>query len=79
MSLADETVYAVLSEVTGVAKDQIREDQDLVADLDIDSPDALRLLVELEDRLGIEIGDEDAAAMDKVADILRYVRARVPD
>jgi acyl carrier protein len=79
MSLADETVYDVLSEVTGVAKDQIREDQDLVADLDIDSPDALRLLVELEDRLGIEIGDEDAAAMDKVADILRYVRARVPD
>ena len=74
MSTADDTVYEVLAEVTGTDRAEIREDMDLVGDLDIDSPDALRLLVELEDRLGIEISDEDAAAMDKVSDILKYVR-----
>lgn len=74
MSAADDTVYDVLAEITGTERDQIREDMDLVADLDIDSPDALRLLVELEDRLGVEIGDESAAAMVTVGDILRYVR-----
>ena len=70
-----QTVYAVLSEVSGVATDDIREDMDLVADLEIDSPAALRLLVALEDRLEIEITDEEAAAMNTVADILAYVTA----
>lgn len=71
----DDTVYEVLVEVTGRDRNEIREDMDLVADLDIDSPDALRLLVALEDRLGIEISDEDAAGMETVKDILAYVRA----
>lgn len=71
----DETVYAVLVAITGKAREEIRADMDLVADLDIDSPDALRLLVDLEDRLGIEISDEEAAGMDTVQDMLDYVRA----
>jgi acyl carrier protein len=49
---------------------------DLVADLDIDSPDALRLLVEIEDTLGIEVSDDDAAAMNTVGDVLDYVRSQ---
>jgi acyl carrier protein len=71
----DDTVYEVLMSVTGKARTEINEGMDLVADLNIDSPDALRLLVELEDRLGIEISDEDAAGLDTVNDILAYVRA----
>ena len=47
--------------------------QDLVVDLGIDSPRALQLLVELEDILGIEISDEDAARLETVGDILTYV------
>ena len=70
-----QTVYAVLSEVSGVATDDIREDMDLVVDLQIDSSAALRLLVALEDRLEIEITDEEAAAMNTVADILAHVTA----
>lgn len=68
-----ETVYAVLNEITGVEIAEIKPEQDLVADLGIDSPNALRLLVELEDRLGIEISDEEAAAMNTVGDILASV------
>ena len=49
---------------------------DLVSDLDIDSPKGLRLLVELEDHLGIEISDDDAAKFDTVGDILTFVESR---
>ena len=69
-------VLKALAEISGVARDQIREDMDLVADLDIDSPDALRLLVEIEDTLGIEVSDDDAAAMNTVGDVLGYVRSQ---
>ena len=70
------TVLKALAEISGVAREQIREDMDLVADLDIDSPDALRLLVEIEDTLEIEISDDDAAAMNTVGDVLAYVRSQ---
>lgn len=46
---------------------------DLVADLGIDSPKALQMLLDLEDALGIEISDEDAAKMDTVGDVLGYL------
>lgn len=75
-TLTKETVVLdLLAEVSGKARAEIHPDMDLVADLSIDSPQALRLLVELEERLQIEISDEDAAAMVTVDDILRYVRA----
>jgi acyl carrier protein len=46
----------------------------LVADLGIDSPKALRLLVELEDRLDVEIEDEEAASLKTVGDVLAFVQ-----
>ena len=65
----------VLAKVGSVEQDKIAPEMELVADLGIDSPKALQLLIELEDRLGIEIGDEDAAKMDSVGDILSYLAA----
>ena len=53
----------------------IRPDMDLVADLDIDSAKALELLVELEDALGFEISDEQAAGLNTVGDILAVVES----
>lgn len=65
----------VLSKVSGRSVEEIRPEMELVADLNIDSPKVLELLVELEDALGIEISDEDAIGMDKVSDVLGYVEA----
>ena len=50
-------VLDVLALVSGVPRDSLRPEQDLVADLGLDSPKAVRLLVELEERLGAEIDD----------------------
>jgi len=68
-----ETVIALLATVSGVDPSAIDPEMDLVADLQIDSPKALRLLVEIEDALDIEIPDDDAAGIRTVEDLLGYV------
>lgn len=73
MTTNRELALAVLAEVSEKDPAELRPDMDLVADLGIDSPKALRLLVELEDRLGIEIEDEEAARMNTVGDVLAFV------
>lgn len=65
----------VLAAVSGVDVAAVKPEMDLVADLGIDSVKALRLLVELEEGLGIEVSDEDAARMSTVGDILDYITA----
>lgn len=67
------TALEVIAQVSGKRAAELGEGDDLVADLGIESPEALRMLVELEERLGVEISDEDAAAMNSVGDILGYV------
>ena len=70
-----QAALAVLAEVCGRPVDELAPEQDLVADLEIDSPKALQMLVTLEEKLGIEIPDEDAAGLEKVQDVLDYVAA----
>lgn len=72
-----DKVLDVISEVSGVERDRIEPRMDLVADLGIDSPKALQLLVKLEQALGIEISDEEAARMETVDDILQVTQGSV--
>jgi acyl carrier protein len=67
-----ELALDVLSRISGRQRPEIREDMDLVADLGIDSPKALELLLELEEALGVEISDEEASGMETVRDVLAY-------
>lgn len=71
-----EVMMEVLATVSGRAPGEITADKDLVADLGIDSPKALRLLVELEERLSIDIPDEDAARMSTVGDLVAYLESK---
>lgn len=66
----------VLATISGREAATLTPEMELVGDLSIDSPKALQLLVELEDALGIEISDEDAAKMDTVGDVLGYLGSR---
>ena len=71
----EDTVYEVLTKLTGKDRSEIAEETELAAGLGIDSPMALQLLFELEEALNIEISDEDAAAMETVGDILEKLTA----
>jgi len=68
-----DVALSVLAEVCGRPKTEIEATHDLVADLDIDSPKALQLLVDIEEKLDIEIPYEDAARLETVQDLLDYV------
>lgn len=74
MSKQDETL-ALLAEISGHPREEIDREKDLVADLGLDSPKTLRFLVDLEEKLDVEISDEDAAKMSTVGDILDYLVA----
>ena len=70
-----QAALAVVAEVCSRPVSEISPELDLVADLEIDSPKALQLLVTLEEKFGIEIPDEDAARLEKVQDVIEYVTA----
>jgi acyl carrier protein len=76
MSSTDDAL-AIIARVTGTPAGELAAATELVAELDVDSAKALELLVELEDHFGIEISDEQAAAMHTVGDILDTVDAIV--
>ena len=73
MSDASQVALKILATMGGKTVGELRPDMQLVADLDIDSPKALELLIELEEAFAIEIEDEDAARMETVGDVLSYV------
>ena len=75
MNDEQKTGLEVIAEISGKAVEALEPGQNLVGDLGIDSPKALQLLLLLEERLDIEISDEDAAKMEKVGDVLDYLRA----
>ena len=62
----------VLARASGRDEGELRREFDLVADLGIDSPKQLELLIDLEEALDTEISDEEAAAMETVGDVLDY-------
>ena len=68
-----QEVLEIVAAISGRSAAELTPELDLVADLGIDSPKALQMLLDLEDTLGIEISDEDAAKMDTVGDVLGYL------
>ncbi len=62
----------VLARASGRDEAELRPEFDLVADLGLESPKQLELLIELEEALDVEISEEDAAAMETVGDVLDY-------
>ena len=67
-------VLQVIARVSGVELEKIAPESELVGDLGIDSPKALAMLVEIEDRLDTEIDDEMVARLNTVADVLAAIR-----
>ncbi len=72
----NDKVLAVISQLANVEKDTLKPETELVANLGIDSPKALQLLVDLEETLDIEITDEEAAKLETVGDILELYASK---
>ena len=73
----EEIVLKVIAKVSGVDLEKIAPESELVADLGIESPKALAMLAEIEDRLDTEIDDEMVSRLNTVADVLQAIRHRL--
>jgi len=78
MTQPEQTALKILAEVCRVPQDQLKPETRLVQDLGVDSVMTLDLLMELEENLGIEIPEIDAAELVSVGKVLEYVRANAP-
>jgi acyl carrier protein len=68
-------IRRVLHEELGIGR-EARPDDDLIADLQLDSVGLLTLVVGLEDRFRVALEEEDAAAVRTVSDLAALVLRR---
>lgn len=73
MSESARAALETIARLSDRPPEELRPEMDLMVDLGIDSPKALELLIEIEEKLDLVISDEDAAGLDTVGDILDYV------
>ena len=73
-----ELVRAHLSEELGIDASGIDEQSRFKEDLEADSLDLVELVMELEDRYGIRVSEEEAAEIETVGNAVDFVCARVP-
>ena len=73
-----EKVREHLATELEVGSDQIADGTRFREDLDADSLDLYELVMELEDRYGIRVSEEEAAELKTVSDAVDFVAARAP-
>jgi len=68
-----EKVKGIISEKLGVSASEITESASFIDDLGADSLDTVELVMELEEKFGIDIPDEDAEKIKTVKDAVDYI------
>ncbi|HWP48156.1 MAG TPA: acyl carrier protein [Candidatus Limnocylindrales bacterium] len=73
-----ETIFKVLGRIAPEAQlDKLAPNDNLRETLDIDSFDYLQFLIGLNEELGVEIPEADYGQLTTLADLIRYLSARV--
>ena len=70
-----EEVIDTIANVTEIDKNIIKEDSNLIKDLEIDSLDLVDLVVEFENKYNFQIPDQDVKEIQTVKDIVDYIKA----
>jgi len=77
MALSTEDVLAGLAELindeTGIATDVVELDKSFVDDLDIDSISMMTIVVNAEEKFGVEIPDSEVKNLKTVRDAVDYI------
>jgi acyl carrier protein len=77
MTLADKDINAVLIEaledVAGVPAEKVSPEMAFVEDLDLDSLSMVEVGVTVQDKLGVEIPDEDIMELKTVREFVAYL------
>jgi acyl carrier protein len=73
MSTVSEKVKSIIVEQLGVEADEVTPEASFTDDLGADSLDIVELVMAFEEEFGIEIPDEDAEKIGKVAEAVSYI------
>lgn len=73
MSQVEEKVFAIVGRVAKKDPSQLKLEQNLTADLGIDSPRALELLCDLEEQFDLEVPEDAVGKIETIKDILELV------
>ena len=77
MTVSQEEIIAgiaeIIEEVTGIEPSEITPEKSFVDDLDIDSLSMVEIAVQVEDRFGVKVPDEELANLKTVGDAVDYV------
>jgi acyl carrier protein len=72
-----EQVKEVIADRLGLDPDEIKMESRLIEDLGADSLDNAELVMNLEEKFGIEIPDEDQAKIQTIEDIVNYIEEKL--
>ena len=70
-----EELKALVAEILAVDEDKVKLESKLIDDLGADSLSVVELHMEIEERLGIKIPDEEVANLTTVEDVLKAIEA----
>lgn len=74
-----ERVIEVVCEQLSTNKDNITDQTSFINDLGADSLDTVELVMEFEERFGIEIPDESAEKIQTVGDAVSFIEKKLGD
>lgn len=67
-------IAEIIEEVTGIEPSEVTIEKAFVDDLDIDSLSMVEIAVQMEDKYGVKIPDEDLASLRTVGDAVSYTQ-----
>ena len=70
-----ETIKKMIAEQLKVDPDEIRPESRLIEDLKADSANIMVMIMDLEDRFGITVEDDQIMKMKTVGDVVDYIEA----
>lgn len=72
-----ERIFGVISEVTGIAVDDLDSDMSIIDDIAPSSIDRITLFMALEDEFGESIPESEVAGIQKLGALLEFVQQRI--
>ena len=75
----EDRVIEVVCEQLSTSKDNVTLQTSFINDLGADSLDTVELVMEFEERFGIEIPDEAAEKIQTVGDAVEYINKKLAD
>lgn len=68
-------VVEIIKDQLGIEDREITPETSLIKDLEVDSLDAVEIIMALEDEFSVEIPDTEAEKFQTIGDIVKYIEA----